>query len=91
MHLLMRDLPRALRLLSVPCRSNPARRGGAVPGRRAKRIVQVLFQGKGQDRVGERIAYLDDYDMELAGHLVAGCDLWLNLPRPPFEATGRAA
>jgi starch phosphorylase len=38
--------------------------------------------------VGERIAYLHDYEMELASHLVAGCDLWLNLPRPPFEASG---
>jgi starch phosphorylase len=38
--------------------------------------------------VGERIAYLHDYDMELASHLVAGCDLWLNLPRPPLEASG---
>jgi starch phosphorylase len=38
--------------------------------------------------VGQRIAYLHDYDMAIATHLVSGCDLWLNLPRPPFEASG---
>jgi starch phosphorylase len=26
--------------------------------------------------------------MELARHLVAGCDVWVNLPRPPLEASG---
>jgi len=38
--------------------------------------------------VGERIAYLHDYDMAIAAHLVAGCDVWLNFPRPPLEASG---
>jgi starch phosphorylase len=26
--------------------------------------------------------------MGLASHLVCGCDLWLNVPRPPLEASG---
>jgi starch phosphorylase len=38
--------------------------------------------------VGERIAYLHDYDMHIARYLVSGCDLWMNLPRPPLEASG---
>jgi starch phosphorylase len=38
--------------------------------------------------VGERIAYLHDYDMEIAQQLVAGCDVWVNVPRPPLEASG---
>ncbi len=54
----------------------------------AKRIVQLLFGAKGSPHVGERIAYLHDYDMEMAQVLVTGCDLWLNLPRPPLEASG---
>jgi starch phosphorylase len=33
-------------------------------------------------------AYLPDYDLDSAGSLVAGCDLWLNTPVVGFEACG---
>jgi starch phosphorylase len=32
--------------------------------------------------------YLRDYDMAMAQSLVAGADLWLNTPLPPYEASG---
>ena len=35
-----------------------------------------------------RVVYLEDYDMALAQLMVAGCDLWLNTPHPPLEASG---
>ncbi len=35
-----------------------------------------------------RIAFLPNYDMELAQTLVAGVDVWLNTPLPPLEASG---
>jgi starch phosphorylase len=35
-----------------------------------------------------RIAFLDDYDLHVAHFLVQGCDVWLNTPRPPLEASG---
>ena len=35
-----------------------------------------------------RIVFLADYDMALAGALVAGCDVWLNTPERPREASG---
>jgi starch phosphorylase len=89
MHLLTRDLGRALRLLSGPRPIQIVLAGKAHPqDDEAKRIVQLLFEAKGQQHVGERIAYLHDYDMEMARYLVAGCDVWLNLPRPPLEASG---
>jgi starch phosphorylase len=34
------------------------------------------------------VVYLADYDMELAGAMTAGVDLWLNTPQPPLEASG---
>jgi starch phosphorylase len=34
------------------------------------------------------MAYLEDYDLQMASRLVAGVDLWVNLPRPPLEASG---
>src|SRR5208283_3304394 len=34
------------------------------------------------------IVYLENYDMELAGKLTSGVDVWLNTPMPPYEASG---
>ena len=36
----------------------------------------------------ESIVYLENYDMGLARLLTRGCDLWLNTPRRPLEASG---
>jgi starch phosphorylase len=89
MYLLSRDLPRALRLLGGDRPVQILLAGKAHPqDDGAKRVVQQLFAAKGAPHVGERIAYLHDYDMEIARHLVAGCDVWVNLPRPPLEASG---
>jgi starch phosphorylase len=35
-----------------------------------------------------RCVYLPNYDMGQAKKLVAGCDIWLNTPLPPMEASG---
>lgn len=35
-----------------------------------------------------RCVFLPDYDMSLAATLVGGCDVWLNTPLPPMEASG---
>jgi len=34
------------------------------------------------------IVFLPGYDMDLCARLVAGCDVWLNTPIPPLEASG---
>jgi starch phosphorylase len=54
----------------------------------AKRALQSLFGLKGAQIIGERVVFLDDYDLNSAAWLVRGCDVWLNLPRPPLEASG---
>lgn len=35
-----------------------------------------------------RIVFLEHYDMKLARLMVSGCDVWLNTPQRPFEASG---
>jgi len=35
-----------------------------------------------------KVVFLENYDMNVARHLVAGCDVWLNTPRRPLEASG---
>jgi glycogen phosphorylase len=54
----------------------------------AKRALKSLFGLKYSQIVGEHVVFLDDYDLSSAAWLVRGCDLWLNLPRPPLEASG---
>ncbi len=53
-----------------------------------KRSAQGVFTFKELAHAAERVAFLDNYDLAIASHLVAGCDLWVNLPRPPLEASG---
>jgi starch phosphorylase len=45
-----------------------------------KRALDPLFGG--------RIAFVDDYDLHVAHFLAQGCDVWLNNPRKPLEASG---
>jgi starch phosphorylase len=53
-----------------------------------KRLVQRLFGMKGHQEVARRVVYLDDYDVNLGAAMVRGCDIWVNVPRPPLEASG---
>ncbi len=54
----------------------------------AKRLLQSLFSLKEDPNVARRVVFLDDYDLDSAARLVRGCDVWVNLPRPPLEASG---
>ena len=45
-------------------------------------FVQILGAFKG------RVAILEDYDMEMGRMLTSGCDIWLNNPLRPQEASG---
>ncbi len=54
----------------------------------AKTVAQNMFVVKRGLDIPNRVVFLEDYDLRMAPQLVAGCDLWLNLPRPPLEASG---
>jgi starch phosphorylase len=54
----------------------------------AKHHLQRVFRRALDPMFGGRIAFLDDYDMHVSHCLVAGCDVWLNNPRKPLEASG---
>ena len=53
-----------------------------------KEMLQTVYGLTREPRFEGRIAFLEDYEMHLAHHLVQGVDLWLNLPRAPLEASG---
>jgi starch phosphorylase len=54
----------------------------------AKLILQKVFLVRLSPSGGDRAVFLEDYGMGMAARLVSGCDVWLNLPRPPLEASG---
>lgn len=87
--LLVADAGRALSLLAGPRPVQVVIAGKAHPrDDGAKRMVQAVFALKEQQSAGARVVFLEDYDLPAARKLVAGCDVWLNLPRPPLEASG---
>jgi starch phosphorylase len=89
-YLLSRHTERGLRILadeSKPIQLLVA--GKAHPqDQEAKEAVHNIFRLKETPVVGSRVAFLEDYDLHMAPRIVAGVDVWLNLPRPPLEASG---
>ena len=53
-----------------------------------KQVIQRVYQAVKDARFGGRLAFLEDYDMNIARYLVQGVDVWLNTPRKPREASG---
>jgi starch phosphorylase len=53
-----------------------------------KRLIQKIFQVAQDPDFAGRIAFVEDYDQELASYMVHGVDVWLNNPVPPQEASG---
>jgi len=53
-----------------------------------KHHLQQVYQKAADPAFGGRVAFVDDYDLHVAHYLVHGCDVWLNNPRKPMEASG---
>jgi len=53
-----------------------------------KHRLQRVFRYALDPLFGGRVAFVDDYDLHVAHFLVQGCDVWLNNPRKPLEASG---
>jgi starch phosphorylase len=89
LHLLLRDRDRLESLLGKADTIQFVIAGKAHPrDTEAKERLEEFIQTPWAPDVAPRIAFLEDYDMEVASQLVAGCDVWVNLPRPPLEASG---
>jgi starch phosphorylase len=62
-------------------KSHPADESG-------KHALQGVYRRAVDPAFGGRIAFVDDYDLHVAHYFVQGCDVWLNNPRKPLEASG---
>ena len=53
-----------------------------------KHHLQRIYKRAIDPKFGGRIAFVDDYDLHVAHFLVQGCDVWMNNPLKPLEASG---
>jgi starch phosphorylase len=88
--LVFRDPERLIRLLSSQRRHvQIVFAGKAHPADDAgKNHLQHIYRHAIDPIYGGRIAFVDDYDLHVAHYLTQGCDVWLNTPRKPLEASG---
>ncbi len=89
-NLLLHDPERLLRLLTDPHR--PVQlivAGKAHPADLAgQALIRQWIHFVRRSEARPHVIFLSDYDMHLTEKLVQGVDVWLNMPRRPWEACG---
>jgi glycogen phosphorylase len=89
-NLIFKDLERLTRILSEEER--PVQlifAGKAHPhDQLGKEVIQNIVQTIRDEPFRNHVVFLEDYDINIARYLVQGCDVWLNNPRRPQEASG---
>ena len=89
-NLILRDYERLLRIVNnaeMPVqiifagKAHPADEPG-------KLVIQEVYRAVKDARMGGRLVFLEDYDMNMARMLTQGVDVWMNTPRRPNEASG---
>lgn len=88
--LIFKDEERLLRLLNNPARPVQIVFSGKAhpadePG---KGLIQRIYELSQRPEFSGKIVFVENYDMHVARHLIAGVDVWLNNPRRPHEASG---
>jgi starch phosphorylase len=75
------------RLLALPVQVVVA--GKAHPQDAAgKDVMQRIVQLTREPRTAGRVVFVENYNIGAARMIIPGCDVWLNTPRRPLEASG---
>ncbi len=53
-----------------------------------KELIKKIIDFAKEYDLEDRVVFVEDYDMDVAKHLVQGVDVWLNNPLKPLEASG---
>ncbi|MDZ7953781.1 alpha-glucan family phosphorylase [Nostoc sp. DedQUE09] len=87
----MRDLERIKRLLLankdrkvqfvIAGKAHPK----DIPGKELIREINHFIR---EQRLEKQVVFVPNYDIHISRLMVAGCDIWLNTPRRPREASG---
>ncbi|MBN2083379.1 alpha-glucan family phosphorylase [bacterium] len=89
-NLLFRDLERLKRLCADRDRPVQFLYAGKAHPRddEGKKVIREIIHQAREEHLRFRVVFLEDYDIIVARYLVQGCDIWLNTPRRPQEASG---
>ncbi len=89
-NLILRDEERLARILNNKDRPMQIIIAGKAHPRdiEGKNIIKNIIHACGKDEFRRRLIFLENYDIDVARYLVQGCDVWLNTPRRPMEASG---
>ncbi|MFO0783688.1 MAG: alpha-glucan family phosphorylase [Phycisphaerales bacterium] len=88
--LIFHDVERIMRILGNPDRpvqivfagkAHPRDQGG-------QEYAQMIWRFAHDAGFAGRVALVEEYDMEVGRMLTSGCDVWLNNPLRPYEASG---
>ncbi|WGS65150.1 alpha-glucan family phosphorylase [Marinitoga aeolica] len=88
--LIFKDLDRLKKILNNPERpvqlifagkAHPADKPG-------QELIKRIYEISRMPEFKDKIVFIENYDMNVARHLVSGVDIWLNNPRRPREASG---
>ncbi len=53
-----------------------------------KRFIQQIIHLSRHSELAGNLVFIENYDIHVARQMVSGCDIWLNNPRRPLEASG---
>ena len=53
-----------------------------------KRYIQHIIHLSKYSELKGHMVFLENYDVHVARQMISGCDVWLNNPRRPLEASG---
>ncbi len=53
-----------------------------------KRFIQQIIHLSKHSELAGHLIFIENYDIHVARQMVSGCDIWLNNPRRPLEASG---
>jgi starch phosphorylase len=88
--LIFRDPDRLAKILSHP--EHPVQlifSGKAHPADdEGKRFIRKIVELSKRREFRGKLAFLENYDINIARYMVQGADVWLNTPRRPLEACG---
>jgi glycogen phosphorylase len=88
--LLLRDPDRLSRILNDPHRPVQIISAGKAHPRDqyGKELIKAIIDLAQRPEFRHRLVFLEDYDVAIARYMVQGCDIWLNTPLRPQEASG---
>jgi starch phosphorylase len=88
--LLFRQIDQVIPLLTNPKKPVQIIFAGKAHPRdnEGKKFIQQIVEITRHPQLYGRVIFLENYDINVARHMISGADVWLNNPRRPLEASG---